>query len=157
MGKRVALIGKPLRRRHGLVMHNAAFAACGMTARAELMELDAEALPVFLDTMKEPVWLGFQVTAPYKRSIMALLDHVEDDALKIGAVNSGVRTSEGSFTGFNTDAPGWLDAVRRDLSFNVEGSRVLLLGAHGVGSRRPQWGRPRNCRSESRGASPWPC
>ena len=37
---RVALIGKPLRRRHSVVMHNAAFDAAGIDARYELMELE---------------------------------------------------------------------------------------------------------------------
>jgi shikimate dehydrogenase len=37
---RVALLGKPLRRRHSVVMHNAAFAAAGIDGRYELMEID---------------------------------------------------------------------------------------------------------------------
>ncbi len=132
MEGRVALIGKPLRRRHGAVMHNAAFAACGMRAQAELVELDEVELPSFVESLKKPMWIGFQVTSPYKRSIMGLLDHIEDDAEIIGAVNSGIREPNATLTGFNTDMPGWLDAVRRELSFDIRGSRVLLLGAGGV-------------------------
>ena len=36
MTKRVALLGKPLRRRHSVVMHNAAFAAAGIDAQCVL-------------------------------------------------------------------------------------------------------------------------
>jgi shikimate dehydrogenase len=36
MTRRVALLGKPLRRRHSQVMHDAAFAAAGIDARYEL-------------------------------------------------------------------------------------------------------------------------
>ncbi len=35
--RRVALLGKPLRRRHSQVMHDAAFAAAGIDARYELL------------------------------------------------------------------------------------------------------------------------
>ena len=42
MTRWVALIGKPLRRRHSQVMHDAAFAAAGIDARYELLELEAD-------------------------------------------------------------------------------------------------------------------
>ena len=42
MTQRVALIGKPLRRRHSQVMHDAAFAAAGIDARYELMEIEPD-------------------------------------------------------------------------------------------------------------------
>ena len=42
--RRVALLGKPLRRRHSQVMHDAAFAAAGIDARYELLELEPEAV-----------------------------------------------------------------------------------------------------------------
>ena len=42
--RRVALLGKPLRRRHSQVMHDAAFAAAGIDARYVLLELEPEAV-----------------------------------------------------------------------------------------------------------------
>lgn len=132
MPQRIALIGKPLRRPHGALMHNAACLACGIDASAELVELDTDELPTFIEGMRHPDWLGFQVTAPYKQRVIELLDVVEDEALEIGAVNTGVRLGDGSLIGFNTDAPGWLAAVERDLHVTMHGLSVLLLGAGGV-------------------------
>ena len=40
--RRVALLGKPLKRRHSVVMHNAAFEAAGIDARYELLELEPD-------------------------------------------------------------------------------------------------------------------
>ena len=40
--RRVALLGKPLKRRHSVVMHNAAFDAAGIDARYELLELEPD-------------------------------------------------------------------------------------------------------------------
>ncbi|MEO5964992.1 MAG: hypothetical protein ABIR11_05960 [Candidatus Limnocylindrales bacterium] len=41
MTRQVALLGKPLRRRHSQVMHDAAFDAAGIDARYVLRELEA--------------------------------------------------------------------------------------------------------------------
>ena len=42
MTRRVALLGKPLRRRHSQVMHDAAFDAAGIDARYVLLELEPD-------------------------------------------------------------------------------------------------------------------
>ena len=63
MSERVALIGKPLRRRHSQVMHDAAFAASGIDARYELRELEPGELASFVAEARGPGWLGFPVTA----------------------------------------------------------------------------------------------
>jgi shikimate dehydrogenase len=130
--RRVALIGRPLRRRHSQVMHDAAFAAQGVDARYELRELEPDEVAGFVREARGAEWLGFQVTAPYKRDVMALLDVVEPEAASIGAVNSVAREADGSLVGFNTDAPGFADAVRRDLGMDLAGARVVVAGAGGA-------------------------
>lgn len=130
--RRVALIGRPLRRRHSQVMHDAAFAAEGIDARYELRELDAGDLAGFVAEARGPEWLGFQITAPYKRDVMALLDAVEPEAEAIGAVNSVLRGPDAELVGFNTDAPGFAAAVRCDLGMELEGARVVVAGAGGA-------------------------
>ena len=42
MTRRVALLGKPLKRRHSQVMHDAAFDAAGIDARYVLLELEPD-------------------------------------------------------------------------------------------------------------------
>jgi len=130
--RRVALIGRPLRRRHSQVMHDAAFAANGIDARYDLREIEAGEVADFVAQARGPEWLGFQITAPYKRDVMALLDAVEPEAEAIGAVNSVLRAPDGTLVGFNTDAPGFAAAVRRDLGMELGGARVVVAGAGGA-------------------------
>jgi shikimate dehydrogenase len=130
--RRVALIGRPLRRRHSQVMHDAAFAANGIDAAYELRELAPEALAAFVEEARGPEWLGFQITAPYKRDVMGRLDAVEPEAQAIGAVNSVIRDEQGALVGFNTDAPGFAAAVQRDLGLSLAGLRVVVAGAGGA-------------------------
>ncbi len=132
MTRRVALIGRPLRRRHSQVMHDAAFAANGIDARYELRELDPGDLAAFVAEVRDPAWFGFQVTAPYKQAIMELLDEIEPEATAIGAVNSVERRDDGALVGFNTDAPGFALAVERDLGRGFDGAAVVIAGAGGA-------------------------
>ena len=106
MTRRVGLIGKPLKRRHSQVMHDAAFDAAGIDARYVLLELEPDAVEDAVREARGPDWLGLGVTAPYKRVVAGLVDEVEADAETIGAVNNVVRTDDGRLVGFNTDAPG---------------------------------------------------
>lgn len=130
--RRVALIGRPLRRRHSQVMHDAAFAAAGIDARYELRELGPEQLSDFVTEARGESWYGFQITAPYKTTVMQWLDEVDPQAAAIGAVNSVHRREDGTLVGFNTDAPGFAAAVARDLDVDLRAARVVLIGAGGA-------------------------
>ncbi len=130
--KRVALIGKPLRRRHSQVMHDAAFAAAGIEARYELLELEPEAVEDAVREARGLDWLGLQVTAPYKLLVAGLVDDVEADAATIGAVNSVERTADGRLVGFNTDAPGFRAGVELALGRPLAGLDVVVAGAGGA-------------------------
>jgi shikimate dehydrogenase len=128
----VTLIGKPLRRRHSQVMHDAAFAAAGIDARYELREVDLDAVEDEVEAARGPDRLGLQVTAPYKRLVAGLCDAVEPDATAIGAVNSVARTAAGELVGFNTDAPGFRAGVELALGRPLDGLDVVIAGAGGA-------------------------
>ena len=132
MTLRVALLGKPLRRRHSVVMHNAAFAAAAIDGRYELMEIDETAVPSAVAAARGEDWLGLGVTAPYKPLVATLVDKVEPDAAAIGAVNNVVRTADGRLIGFNTDAVGFRAAAEQLMSFPLTGARVVVAGGGGV-------------------------
>jgi shikimate dehydrogenase len=129
---RVALIGQPLKRRHSEVMHNAAFSHFGVDATYELRETTASQLSTFFEEVREGGWLGFQVTAPHKQSVMQFVDTLTPAAEAIGAVNSGARLPDGSLEGFNTDAAGFSAALTEDLGARIAGSRVVVAGAGGA-------------------------
>jgi shikimate dehydrogenase len=130
--RRVALIGQPLRRRHSQVMHDAAFAAAGIDARYELLELAPDAVATAVNDARGPDWLGLQVTAPYKRLVAGLCDTVEADAGTIGAVNSVERSTAGELIGFNTDAPGFRAGVELAMGRPLAGVDVVVAGAGGA-------------------------
>jgi shikimate dehydrogenase len=132
MARRVALIGKPLKRRHSVVMHNAAFEAAGIDASYELMEIEPDVVEGVVAAARGAEFLGLGVTAPYKRVVAELVDEVEDDAAAIGAVNNVVRTHDGRLIGFNSDAPGFRAGVELALGRPLNGLDVVVAGAGGA-------------------------
>jgi shikimate dehydrogenase len=130
--RQVALIGKPLKRRHSQVMHDAAFHACGIDARYVLREVEPEEVEGVVAGARAPEWLGLGVTAPYKQVVADLVDEVEADAKIIGAVNNVVRTDDGRLVGFNSDAPGFRAGVELAMGRPLEGANVVVAGAGGA-------------------------
>ena len=129
MTRLVALIGKPLKRRHSQVMHDAAFDACGIDARYVLRELDPEHVEGVVVAARGDGWLGLGVTAPYKQVVAGLVDDVDADARTIGAVNNVVRTDDGRLVGFNSDAPGFRAGVELAMGRSLAGASVAVAGA----------------------------
>jgi shikimate dehydrogenase len=128
----VTLLGKPLRRRHSKVMHDAAFAAAGIDARYELRELEADEVEAAVAAARTDEWLGLGVTAPYKRVVAALCDITESEADRIGAVNNVTKDAEGRLVGFNSDGAGFRAGVERAMGRTLEGAAVVVAGAGGA-------------------------
>jgi len=133
MTRRVALLGKPLKRRHSQVMHDAAFDAAGIDARYVLLELEPDAVePAVREARESDGWLGLGVTAPYKKVVAGLVDEVEPDAERIGAVNNVIRRPSGRLSGINTDAPGFRAGAERAMERSLRDLDVVVVGAGGA-------------------------
>jgi len=73
---------------------------------------------------------GLNVTIPYKESIIPLLDKIDKEASKIGAVNTIKINKEGKLIGFNTDHYGFANALMEFLP--IKEKKALLLGTGGA-------------------------
>ena len=113
-------------------MHDAAFAASGIDAHYELMEIEPDAVETVIAEAHGPDWLGLGVTAPYKRVVAEMCDEVEPAATAIGAVNNVVTTTDRRLVGFNSDAPGFRAGVELAMGAPLEGLEVVVAGAGGA-------------------------
>jgi len=73
---------------------------------------------------------GFNVTIPYKQSIMAYLDFVSESATEVGAVNT-VKIENGKLIGFNTDVIGF-ERLFEKATMGTKTTRALVLGSGGA-------------------------
>ena len=125
------VIGYPIRHSVSPAMHQAAFKALGLNMAYERWETPPEQLEWRVATLRHAEMLGASVTIPYKERIIPLLDELDSTARTIGAVNTIVSRAR-RLIGHNTDAPGFLRALREDGDMEPKGKRVLILGAGGA-------------------------
>ena len=74
--------------------------------------------------------LGYNVTIPYKETIIPLLDGISEAAKEIGAVNT-VLDGDGKLFGYNTDING-VELAFKAAGIDVKGKNVLVLGSGGT-------------------------
>jgi shikimate dehydrogenase len=112
-------------------MQNAVLTAMGQDVVFVPFAVPPGALPAAVAGLKALGVLGFNVTIPHKEAILPLLDEVDTNAQRIGAVNT-VKIVDGRLVGFNTDAPGFIASLREELLPELSGRRVLVIGAGGA-------------------------
>lgn len=107
-----------------------------------LFEIDKiDELPLLL--RKFPDLAGFNVTFPFKQSVIPFLDNISDDAKEIGAVNTVlVEKSCGRryLTGYNTDYIGFLETLENQCFNNA-----IVLGTGGASAAVRYALRIKNC------------
>lgn len=92
---------------------------------------DIEYIGQFLDVVsKNPGLKGLNVTIPYKEEIIPFLDHLNEEAAQIGAVNTIAISADNMFTGFNTDHYGFQKALLPFLPLKKK--TALILGTGGA-------------------------
>ncbi len=127
--KRYAIIGYPLEHSYSPAMHNRAFGHYGIDAVYEPRPLAPDHFQEGVTRLREEGIRGFNVTIPYKQRILPYLQKLDPLAGKIGAVNTVVATEEGEWTGYNTDAYGFMLPLREEMP-NIR--NILILGAGGA-------------------------
>ncbi|WP_051209520.1 shikimate kinase [Butyrivibrio sp. WCD3002] len=76
--------------------------------------------------------LGLNVTVPHKSAVIPYLAEIDPVAERIGAVNTLVRTADGSgFKGYNTDYYGIKKSFEHE-KVKLKGKSVIILGAGGI-------------------------
>ena len=129
--RRFGLIGRPLGHSASAAYFAAKFEREGIAdCTYTLYELpEIGALERLL--AETPDLCGFNVTIPYKREVMALLDDLSHDARLVGAVNCVRRTADSRLVGHNTDVIG-LRAAFDCLLGGEQPSHALVLGTGGA-------------------------
>lgn len=120
--KKYYLLGEKLSHSYSAVIHS--FFGLDYSLR----ELPPEKLSEFVKSRK---FDGLNVTIPYKKSIVLLLDEVDGIAEKTGAVNT-VLNKNGKLIGYNTDYYGMKYALEA-AKITLKGKDVLILGSGGAG------------------------
>lgn len=130
------ILGDPVSQSLSTFMHNPAFVSAGFNG--VFIPFQVTSIDDFMRRMVRPEtreveihFGGFSVTMPHKQSIMKHLDVLDPTAEKIGAVNTVKIGDDGTLTGYNTDAHGFITPLKARYG-DLKGARVAVFGAGGA-------------------------
>ncbi|MGN9912943.1 shikimate dehydrogenase [Phytohabitans sp. LJ34] len=124
---RAAVLGKPVAHSLSPVIHNAGYAAAGLTGWSYTAIECAESELAGIVAGLGPEWAGLSLTMPLKEVALSVATHVSPVAAAVGAANTLVRAA-GGWHADNTDIPGMVDA----LGGVPTGATFTVLGAGGT-------------------------
>lgn len=96
---------------------------------ADYENFDLKSLQELPEVLKTKALKGLNVTIPYKESILPYLNEVEDNAKKIGAVNT-ICIKDKRLIGYNTDCFGFMKSLFPLLE--KQHQHALILGTGGA-------------------------
>lgn len=131
MIKLYGIFGFPLGHTLSPLIHEAAFRALGIKALYLPLEMDHGNFLRLCRDLKNLLLEGFNVTVPYKETIIPHLDRSDVDAQAVGAVNTVKKVGRRLY-GYNTDVYGFLSALKECGRFKAYGRTALILGAGGA-------------------------
>jgi shikimate dehydrogenase len=131
MEKLYALFGCPVHHSLSPLMHNDAFQRMNIAAHYHAFHVEPEHLQDAVAGVRALGIAGLNVTIPHKTAIMALLDDIDAEARRIGAVNTIVNEN-GRLIGYNTDGLGYVRALEEETNVDIQEKRILLIGAGGA-------------------------
>ncbi len=132
-----ALIGHGIGDSLTPAMHEAEAHAQGLSYRYDLIDVESapfadRPLADIVRTAELDGYAGLNITHPFKKEVIAMLDELSDAVQAVGAANT-VVFKDGRRVGHNTDYSGFKTALLQTLP-DVAKETVLLLGAGGAGA-----------------------
>ena len=131
MSKIFGVMGHPIGHSKSPLFQQAALDHCGIKVSFEAWDVEPIDLPAKVESFRTPDFMGCCVTLPHKQAIIPMLDGLADTAEAIGAVN-WVVPDNGKLIGHNTDAPGFLRALKESGGFDPDGCNAVVFGAGGA-------------------------
>jgi len=128
--KLYCLIGNPIDKSLSPLIHNEIFKILYKNSIYLAFNIEDNKLKDTIDGFKAINIQGFNVTIPYKKTIIEYLDDLSPEAKMLEAVNT-VKNQDGKLIGYNTDGQGFLQTLI-DNGIDIKDKNVLLLGAGGA-------------------------
>ncbi|HTM94768.1 MAG TPA: shikimate dehydrogenase [Croceibacterium sp.] len=126
------VIGDPIAQSKSPAIHGYWLGKLGLDADYRACHVTADGLAAYLASRRaDPAWRGCNVTMPHKQAVIPLLDRLDPQAARIGAVNTIVREGE-ELAGYNTDVAGFLEPLRAELAERHLFRMARVLGTGGA-------------------------
>lgn len=124
------VIGTPISHSLSPLVHNTAADYHHLDFRYYALNVDQDDFRELPNLFDHPHFIGANVTIPYKGKVRQFLDHEDETAHTIGAVNTIIRKN-GKLEGHNTDAYGFTKALEPYRS-RLSGKKAIVFGSGGA-------------------------
>ena len=128
--KEYLVIGNPITHSLSPELHNYWIRENGINGIYDKKKLNENDLKEFFLKIRNKEINGANITVPFKRDVIPYLDQLSFESEKTQSVNT-VYLKNDKIIGHNTDIDGFELAIR-DANYDVEGKKILILGAGGV-------------------------
>ncbi|MGE4001526.1 MAG: shikimate dehydrogenase [Planctomycetaceae bacterium] len=132
------VLGDPVGHSYSPLLHNAAFRHEGLNCVYLPLRVPRDVLLSTLREFEDLEIEGYSVTIPHKEHVLEYARYLDAAVQDCGAANTLYRNHQGKWFATNTDYAAALKALRMGLALRhpddaqLEGKKVLLLGAGGV-------------------------
>ncbi|MDJ0450165.1 shikimate dehydrogenase [Methylocystis sp. JR02] len=127
------VMGWPIGHSRSPKIHNHWFAQYGLKGAYVPLKVEPARLETALRALPALGFAGCNLTIPHKEAALAVLDHIEANAARIGAVNCVVVESDGSLTGKNYDGYGFVASLYEAApKWQAASGPCIVIGAGGA-------------------------
>ena len=131
--KQAGVIGHPIAHSKSPLIHSHWLKTYGLTGEYKAYDVAGPALKDEVYRLRDAGLSGFNVTLPHKQAMLDICTTLNDEAQKIGAVNTVVFYPNGVIEGRNTDAYGFItNAKESHPGYDFNQGAALVLGAGGA-------------------------
>jgi shikimate dehydrogenase len=128
--KKFLVIGNPIEHSLSPTLHNYWIKNNSINAIYEKRKLDESELDELILQIKQKKIDGVNVTVPFKKTIIPLLDELSIEAENTQSVNT-LYLRDNKVIGHNTDIIGFQTSIKKS-KYNISNKEIFILGAGGV-------------------------
>jgi shikimate dehydrogenase len=126
------VMGWPVMHSRSPMIHNYLLAQHGLTGAYVPLAIRAENLAAALRGLAPLGFSGCNITIPHKEQALTVVDAIDPVARRIGAISCVVVEADGSLSGTNNDAFGFIENVlQRYPAWKADTGPVVVIGSGG--------------------------
>lgn len=129
---RYAVFGNPIKQSKSPLIHAAFAEQFGHNIQYRAVRIEEDQFELAARRFFAGGGKGLNVTVPFKRDAFEFAEELSERASRAGAVNTLFPGPDGRIVGHNTDGIGLIRDMVANLGWNLQGARVLILGAGGA-------------------------
>ncbi len=128
--KKYLVIGNPIEHSLSPKLHNYWIKKNSINAVYDKKKVNVDEIKEIIIKIRDDEINGINVTVPFKKTVIPLLDQLTDTAAKAQSVNT-IFKKNNKIVGDNTDVGGFESSLKY-INYNLKNKKVHILGAGGV-------------------------